>query len=302
MVSLFSIGLPVPGFEKANQKRRSVESFEYLAPPLPWNGKKRVAPGRLLIPREQLRRPTVGELFRFLKIHRKQQEVERDLNGRGLDFRSDDPRVVERAYSAMTAEEFHLANSRQQHANWILIGHALNRLVPNRPLKVIDIGVGTGTSTQVLAHFLPVGSHITGYDISAALILIAGQQKYRHFRGAVVETDFVAQSVADTFRQTDGCPVPDASVDYINSSGIVGHHLDKAQMKRFVAECRRVLHPHGLVALDMGPAFSQSEMVAVLDQFGLTLVKRVQIVRGARIGQLIFRNKPPDFRRPVEMH
>lgn len=239
---------------------------------------------------EQLRTPSLRDIFDFIRIHRKQRRTERALNRRGLDFRSDDPAAIESAYSRMTAEEFEAINGRQQFSNWIFIGHALNGLVPDRPLEVIDVGVGTGTSTRVLAHYLPKGSRIRGYDLSEPLMRVAADQVYRHHSGQEVETVFHAQSITETFRKGDGTAVATASVDYINSSGIIGHHLDTPQLEAFAEEAKRVLRPGAHVALDIGPAFTENEMIEIQAKFGLTPVKWVRIHRSARIGQLIFQS------------
>ena len=76
------------------------------------------------------------------------------------------------AYSAMSATEFDAINARQDWANWRTIPRAMNGHLPNHPLRVLDLGCGTGSSTRVLAYYCPVGSHITGFEIAA---LVGGE-------------------------------------------------------------------------------------------------------------------------------
>ena len=188
----------------------------------------------------------------------------------------------------MTQEQFEAINGRQQFSNWIIIGHALNGLVENRPLKVIDIGMGTGTSTKVLANFVPKGSEIIGYDLSHPLAEVAKKQTYPHRSGEIITTEFVAQSITETFHNAKGEIIETGSVDYINSSGIIGHHLDASQLREFAAESRRVLKPRAYVALDEGPAFSQRKMIDIMEEFHFAPVKQVRVFRGKAVGQIIF--------------
>ena len=248
-----------------------------------------IGKGVLSIPKNQLNYLSAPEMIRLISVHRKQRIAEKALNRSGIDFRSDDPVVVKRAYSQMTEAQFEAINGRQQFSNWIIIGHSLNGLVENRPLNVLDVGVGTGTSTKVLANFLPVGSEIIGYDLSPSLVEVARKQRYTHRTGREVPTRFIAQSVTDRFQVSDGVPMPDDSIDYINSSGIIGHHLDAKQLRQFAKEARRVLKRGGFLALDEGPAFKAREMSKMMGQFGFREVKHVRVARGIAVGQLIFK-------------
>src|SRR5688572_28500143 len=102
----------------------------------------------LTIGERAIRRHGPGNL---LGVCWRQWRTERALARRGIRFRTTDPAAVTAAYAAMSAEEFGAINGRQDWANWRTIPRALSGHVPDRPLRVLDLGCGTGTSTAVLA-------------------------------------------------------------------------------------------------------------------------------------------------------
>src|SRR5262245_66680241 len=95
--------------------------------------------------------------------------TERRLARRGVRFRTTDPDAVVAAYAAMTAAEFAAINGLQNWANWRTIPRALSGHVPDRPLRVLDLGCGAGFSTTVLAFCCPAGSHLTGHEFAEPL-------------------------------------------------------------------------------------------------------------------------------------
>ena len=135
----------------------------------------------------------------------------------------------------MTKDEFDAINGPQAWANWRTIPRALHNHVPDRPLRVLDLGCGTGSSTMVLACYCPADSHITGYEIAAPMLTIANWREYRHKSGAPAMVDFVGQAL------TDRLPEADASVDLVNASGVIGHHLTPETIGPLIAELGRVL-------------------------------------------------------------
>src|SRR5205807_8119278 len=100
----------------------------------------------------------------------RQWRTERALARRGIHFRATDPQRVAAAYAAMSAAEFDAINGRQDWANWRTIPRALHGHVPLRPLRVLDLGCGTGSSTRVLAFYCPAGSPVIGYALVNALV------------------------------------------------------------------------------------------------------------------------------------
>src|SRR3954469_15229830 len=90
----------------------------------------------------------------------RQWRAERSLARRGVHFRATDPDPdrVAGAYAAMSPTDFDAINGRQDWANWRTIPRALSGRLPDRPLRVLDLGCGTGGSTRVLAFYCPAGS------------------------------------------------------------------------------------------------------------------------------------------------
>lgn len=204
----------------------------------------------------------------LLTVCWKQWRTERALAARGVLFRTTDPAAVEAAYAAMTDEEFEAINGRQAWANWRTIPAALNGRLPRRPVTAIDLGCGTGPSTRVLASVCPPGSRILGYELAAPLARIASRHTFSGPDGRKQDVQFVAQGVTETLKDPGGQPLADGSVDVANASGVVGHHLTEETVKPLVAELARVLAPHGLALLDVGPTLSAEALARAMAPAG----------------------------------
>ena len=131
--------------------------------------------GRLLITNRVIRQNTPHDLVRMLW---RQRKTERRLARRGITIRTSDLDVLEASYSRMARDDFEGINARQNWVNWRIIPRAMSGLVPNRPLTIVDLGCGIGSSTSVLAFYSPQGSHILAYEISRPLVSIARIRAY----------------------------------------------------------------------------------------------------------------------------
>lgn len=250
----------------------------------------------LVISERDIRANGPGSL---LAVCWRQWRTERDLKRRKLHFRSTVLLEVVNAYARMSAEEFDAINGRQAWANWRTIPRALSRHVPDRPLRVLDLGCGAGNSTQVLAFYAPAGSHITGYEAAAPLLDFASGRRYRHRGGAEARVDFVVQGITETLRQpvaefgqTKGLthePVPDASVDVVNSSGVVGFHLNQETVPPLIAELVRVLRPGGVALLDVGPTLPSRVLRGMMTAAGFECLARRRSWLGDPTGEIVFR-------------
>jgi SAM-dependent methyltransferase len=209
--------------------------------------------------------------------------TERNLAKRGIRFRGTSLDEVARAYAAMNGPEFDAINSRQDWANWRTIPRALSGNVPDRPLRVLDLGCGTGSSTRVLAHYCPAGSHVTGYEIAEPLLAFARRREYRHRSGAHAHVGFVCQGVTERFPEADG------SVDVVNASGVVGHHLKPDTIGPLIAELTRLLKSAGVAMLDVGPTMPACELEPRMAEAGFTRCGHYRSWFGDRCGEMVFR-------------
>jgi SAM-dependent methyltransferase len=219
--------------------------------------------------------------------------TERALRRRGIRFRSRDREDCARAYAAMSAAEFDAINGRQEWANWRTIPRALTGQIPDRPLGVIDLGCGTGGSTRVLACCCPLGTQIIAYELTAPLIEIARRRRYFHHTGAPVEVKFVCQGVTEALRDGTGNVLAERSIDLVNASGVVGHHLDRETVQPLIDEVRRIILPEGLVLLDAGPTLGAKELQALMGRTGFGTLGRYYSCVFDVNGQLAFKAHRP---------
>ncbi len=190
----------------------------------------------------------------------RQWRAERALARRAVHFRTTDLKKLSEAYAAMSDDEFDAINGRQDWANWRTIPRSLNGTVPDRPLRVLDLGCGTGGSTRVLAFYCPPGSYLTGYEFALPLVEIARRRRYPHRNGQPARVDFCCQGVTEPLRDVNGALVADASLDVVNASGVVGHHLNPTSVLPLIAELKRLLRPGAAALLDVGPTLSDADL------------------------------------------
>jgi SAM-dependent methyltransferase len=197
--------------------------------------------------------------------------------------------AVAAAYRRMSEAEFNAINGRQDWANWRTLPRALNGRVADRPVRVLDLGCGTGSSTQVLAWYMPVGSHITGYELAAPLVEFAQRRKYPHRAGNPANVDFVCQGVTETWREPGGGSVVEGSVDVVNASGVVGHHLDAATIGPLIEELCRVMRGGGIAMLDVGPSLRGSELRGIMEAAAFQFLAHCKSGWWDPTGQMVFR-------------
>ena len=109
--------------------------------------------------------------------------------------------------------------------------HHLLRLVDfegYRGRRVLDVGCGAGTD---LVRFARGGAEVTGVDVAASAIALAGQ-------------NFAQQGLHADLREASGesLPFADDTFDLVFAHGVVQYTPNPEAL---VAECRRVLKPGG---------------------------------------------------------
>jgi SAM-dependent methyltransferase len=226
---------------------------------------------------------------RLLAVCWRQWRAERALARRGIEFRTTDANAAKAAYASMSEAEFEAVNARQDWANWRTIPRSLNGILQNRPLRIVDLGCGTGGSTRVLAFYAPAGSRITGYELARPLLEIAATRDFRHKSGEPAEVDFVCQGVAQELCGPDGKSLEPESVDLASASGVVGHHFDAKSIRLLVRELSRVIAQGGLAALDVGPKLSAHELVLAMSAAGFERIRRRRSWLFDPTGQVVFR-------------
>jgi SAM-dependent methyltransferase len=227
---------------------------------------------------------------RILTVLWRQWRAERELARRGVHFRATEPEQIRAAYAAMSQVEFDAINARQEWANWRIIPRALSGHVPDRPLRVLDLGCGSGSSTQVLAYYCPIGSHITGFEIAEPILDFARRRRYPHRSGALHEdksgaVDFICQGVAQSISG------PSGAIDVINASGMVGHHLRPETMGPLLIEMERVLHPDGVAMLDVGPTIPGGTLRRIMAEAGFACLGHYRSWLGDPNGEMLFRRQ-----------
>lgn len=240
----------------------------------------------LMISEREIRRHGPGNV---LAICWRQWQTERRLARRGIHFRQTNIDTVAAAYRRMTEAQFNAINGRQDWANWRTMPRALSGHVADQPLRVLDLGCGTGSSTQVLAWYAPEGSHITGYELADPLLEFARRRTYRQRAGTTQKVDFVCQGVTEPLRLASGEIIADQSVDVVNASGVVGHHLNAVTVNPLIAELVRVLRVGGIAMLDVGPSLSGAELRSLMTAAGFEFLAHAKSGWWDPTGQMVFR-------------
>ncbi|MCA8957183.1 MAG: class I SAM-dependent methyltransferase [Planctomycetes bacterium] len=232
-------------------------------------------------------------VLRQLLRHRR---LERRLRSRDGSFRSTDAATVSRTYGAMSAAEFEELNALQQWFNEkaipLAVRHALT-ITGKQPQSMIDLGCGSGGSTELLARCAPPGSRLLGYEMCPSLLASARTREYRDARGEPLPCAFVRQSITDTLRDPAGAPLPNGSCDLAHSAGVIGHHLGSDDLERLVRELHRVLRRGGVAILDGGPCLPRHRLRAVMRRHGFALRWSGGIWRLSRRAPMVFRLDAP---------
>ena len=157
-----------------------------------------------------------------------------------------------------------------------LVEAVLAELDPTQPLRILDVGTGSGAIAIALAHHLP-RAHVTAVDLSAAALEVAASNAARH--GLTNRIRFVQSDLLDAL------PPGELPFDFIVSNPPYVPTADRAALhpqvrdhepaaalfagpdglnvyRRLIPQARTALRPNGILALEIGQG--QREAVAAL--------------------------------------
>src|SRR5215471_5472483 len=122
--------------------------------------------------------------------------TEPSLRKRHICYRTTEPTRIAEAYRSMSEDEFDSINGPQEWQNTRFIPRVIQSLRLREPVLAVDLGCGSGQSSQVLGSQLPPGSTLLGYDICDRLLARAAHRTYRDILGAPLKARFINQSIA----------------------------------------------------------------------------------------------------------
>jgi len=157
-----------------------------------------------------------------------------------------------------------------------LVEAVLAELDPTQPLRILDVGTGSGAIAIALAHHLP-RAHVTAVDLSAAALEVAASNAARHRLADRIR--FVASDLLDAL------PPGELPFDVIVSNPPYVPTADRGSLhpqvrdhepaaalfagtdgldvyRRLIPQARAALRPNGILALEIGQG--QREAVAAL--------------------------------------
>jgi release factor glutamine methyltransferase len=158
----------------------------------------------------------------------------------------------------------------------LLVEAVLNRLTDhNAPLRIVDVGTGSGAIAIALAHHLP-NAFVTALDLSPSALAIAQQNAQIHALAARIcflHSDLLAAVASEPpFDAIVSNPpyIPDADVstlhpqvrDFEPSRALFAGESGLEVYERLIPQAFSLLKPSGLLALEFG--FGQCDAIASL--------------------------------------
>ncbi|CAK0754045.1 putative Class I SAM-dependent methyltransferase [Gammaproteobacteria bacterium] len=213
----------------------------------------------------------------------------------GYRFRGQERAFVQDAYNGMDDNTFSAINGAQEWVNWRQIPRALQGRIRENAALIVDLGCGPGSSTRILAWYGMPAWRIIGVDFSEDLIgrarHLASSGAFRTAAGERLAVEFIAGSVTEPLHDASGKLLADHSVDYVNSSGVVGHHLSEDSFEYLAKELKRIVKCGSFVALDSGPHLKGRAICRIMKKFDFVLRTRVRSVPFDPRPQLVFQKK-----------
>ena len=143
-----------------------------------------------------------------------------------------------------------------------LVEAALQRLPHNLPLRIVDVGTGSGAIAIALAHALPQAS-VTALDTSPAALAVASQNAQRHnvaSRIRFLESDLLAAVATEIFDAIVSNPpyVSELEVlepqvrDYEPHAALFAGRSGLDIYQRLIPQARQCLRPQGWLLMEIG--------------------------------------------------
>jgi len=156
----------------------------------------------------------------------------------------------------------------------LLVEAVLARLPANQPVRIADVGTGSGAIAVALAYALPM-AQVTAVDLSEAALKVATENAAAHGvtgRVKFLLSDLLARAGAEPFDAVVSNPpyIPEGDRDSLHRQ-VKDHEPEMALFagadglevyRRLVPQAWAALKPGGLLAMEIG--YGQREAVAAL--------------------------------------
>ncbi|SNS27054.1 [protein release factor]-glutamine N5-methyltransferase [Granulicella rosea] len=155
-----------------------------------------------------------------------------------------------------------------------LVEAVLARLPKDKPVRIADIGTGSGAIAIALAHLLPL-AEVAALDLSPAALSIARENAIRHGvqdRIRFIESDLLAAVAGERFDAIVSNPpyIPSADretmhpqvTEFEPAGALFAEDDGLAVYQRLIPQAAQSLEPSGLLAMEFG--FGQRDAIAEL--------------------------------------
>ncbi len=180
----------------------------------------------------------------------------------------------------------------------LLVEAVLARVPRDRPIRIADVGTGSGAIAIALAHHLPL-AHVLAIDLSASALMVAKRNAEAH--GLSPRIEFLQGDLLQPMREFDRVDAIISNPPYVALAEREAMHPQVRDFEpadalfsgetgleiyeRLLPQARAALHPHGMLAVEFGfgqraaltALASEWEQVEVLDD--LQAIPRVLIAR-----------------------
>ncbi len=107
--------------------------------------------------------------------------------------------------------------------------------------------------------------------------------------GTSVSGDFQVQTAGAPLVGKDGETLKDGTIDYINTSGVVGHHFNREHFAGFIKDVSPLVKADSFAAIDEGPGLGEEEIIPEMEKQGWSYVGPIRLLPWIKAGQLMFR-------------